>query len=139
MLKRSSSSSNNYYQGNSTIYAPNRIRPVSYLQYSSTFQRPPYQPISTKPSPPVNPSRSYNNNYIKAQTPKLTAKIQRDPIISPYATQIKTINKKRDEITKYKKDESSFLEKNNLNHLLSSLKKEIIEIRKNIQDTDAKV
>ena len=135
MLKRSSSSyTNHFYPPSGAVCGANRIRPVSYLQYSSSFQRPVYPPSSNVSQVP-KPS-----TYLRPNTPKIPNPVPKQSY-NPYSSssQIRTINEKREEIDQYKKVEAPFLKKNNISQLLSSLKKEIIEISENIRETDEKV
>ena len=110
MLKRSSSSyTNHFYPPSGAVCGANRIRPVSYLQYSSSFQRPVYPPSSNvsqvpKPSTYLRPNIPKNPNPVPKQS------------YNPYSSssQIRTINEKREEIDQYKKVEAPFLKKNNI-------------------------
>ena len=125
MLKRSSSSyTNHLFPSSGGVCAANRIHPVSYLQYSSTFHHPIYQPSS---------HISKHNSYLRPQTPKVCIPKHSH---NSFNSSAKVINEKREDIKRYKKIESPFIKKNNISQLLSSLKKEIIEISDGIKESD---
>ena len=152
MHKRNSSSNSHSNAG--YICGVNQLRPKSYLEYSfiPSYQQDQCQQMN--PTQCNNQTQYQQHQYQqrnlsskpKTRTPKTVKKINREqqqfytaPSQYNPNIQVMNINDKRNDIINYKRDEGAYLEKNNLSQLLTSLKQEIVEISKNIKDTDGKI